>query len=76
MVNVAAVSAIVATSAAIAKVVVLVLFISQKISSSILYFRCFTSSANNTVDFVDIFKHYYFRYGEYRLTRREAVFYG
>ena len=75
MVNVAAVNAIVATSDAIAKVVVLVLFISQKLSSNIVYFRCFTSSANNT-DFVDIFKHYYLRYGDYRLTRREAVFYG
>ena len=59
IVSVAAVNAIVAAIAAIAKVVDLLLwFNSQKLSSSILYFECVTSSANNTWEFVDIFKHY------------------
>ena len=44
------------TIAAIDKVVFL-WFISQKLSSIILYLRCFTATANNIGEFVDIFKH-------------------
>ncbi len=56
MANAAVVSTTVTTIVAIDKVVFL-WFISQKLSSIILYLRCFTATANNIEEFVDIFKH-------------------
>ena len=55
MANAAVVIATADTIAAIAKVVFL-RFISQRLSSIIVYLNCFTTTANNTVEIVDIFK--------------------
>jgi hypothetical protein len=57
MANATAVSVIAVTTATIAKVALW--FISQRISSGILYLRCFTAIARNREVFVDIFKHRY-----------------
>ncbi len=45
--------------------VVLLWFISQKQSSSILYLRCFTASANNIGEIPDIFKVWYIHQNNY-----------
>ena len=57
MVNATPVNAIAATIATIPKV--MLWFISQRISPTILYLRCFTASARTVGEIVDIFNDYY-----------------
>ena len=50
-------SAVAATIATIAKV--MLWFISQRLSPTILYLQCFTASARTVGEIVDIFNDYY-----------------